>query len=466
MIGIMRYYVARNFTEFVHKESLERLDNLTVQLSNEYQQHNGWQRLKDNPKIWRQLLRSALPRKKIDRFRPFRANDDFRRDTRPPDKGRLWPKNARHRPPPPAVLLRRGLSLFDANKQFVVGKFSENGTANYSLREIKSDGQTIGWLGLHRRELVSHPKVGKFLKQQTRAFLLIGGSILLLAAVVAFILSKHLLAPIKQLTAGTRALASRRFETRIQVRTQDELGQLAQDFNRMADHLKRYEDMRQQWITDISHELRTPIAILKGEIEAMQDGVRNLDRNALESLKTEVAFLNKLVEDLHLLSRADMQSLTNQKNPVAPLEILGNAIDTFRNRLKDQQIDLEYTFISEEKIIIAGDADWLTRLFFNLFENTLKYTDSPGKLVIRSDRIDQDLLIFIEDSSPGVPVEALSRLFDRLYRVEKSRSRSLGGSGLGLSICKEIVASHGGEILATQSELGGLLIRITFPLKE
>ncbi len=467
MIGIMRFFVARNFTEFVHKESLERLDDLTAELSNEYQQHNGWQRLKDNPKIWRRLMRSALPHKKFDRFGPPRENDDFRQERPPRAKGRSPVESARHKPPPPpAAFLRRGLSLFDANKQFVAGKYSGYGTANYSLREITSDGQTIGWLGLHRKELVSHPKVGKFLKQQTRAFLLIGGGILLLAAAVALILSKHLLAPINQLTAGTRALASRKFETRIQVRTQDELGQLAQDFNRMADHLKRYEDMRQQWITDISHELRTPIAILKGEIEAMQDGVRNLDRDALESLKTEVAFLNKLVEDLHLLSRADMQSLTNQKNPVAPLEILGNAIDTFRNRLKDQQINLEYTFISEEKIIIAGDADWLTRLFFNLFENTLKYTDSPGKLVIRCDCTDRDLLIIIEDSGPGVPVEALPRLFDRLYRVEKSRSRSLGGSGLGLSICKEIVASHGGEIQAARSTLGGLLIRMTFPLKE
>ena len=108
----------------------------------------------------------------------------------------------------------------------------------------------------------------------------------------------------------------------------------------------------------------------------------------------------------------------------------------------------------------------MTRLFFNLFENTLKYTDSPGKLVIRCDCTDRDLLIIIEDSGPGVPVEALPRLFDRLYRVEKSRSRSLGGSGLGLSSCKEIVASHGGEIQAARSTLGGLLIRMTFPLKE
>ncbi|MGI9569848.1 MAG: ATP-binding protein, partial [Desulfobulbia bacterium] len=371
----------------------------------------------------------------------------------------------RNRPPPPPVFFRpRGLCLFDAEKRHIAGRPTEIGIDNYSLRAITDNGRTVGWVGFPKRDLMSHPRAEQFLKQQTRVFWLIGGGILLLAAAVAFILSKHLLAPIKQLTDGTRALASRQFETRIQVRTKDELGQLAEDFNLMADTLKKYEVSRQQWITDISHELRTPIAILKGEIEAIQDGVRDLTHEALDSLKAEVAHLNKLVEDLHLLSLADTQNLSNRRESVKPIEILKTALSAFRNRLNGKNIDLQLELDNERRIYITGDADRLSRLYFNLFENTLKYTDSPGKLFIRSVYTGNQLTISFEDSGPGVPADALPRLFDRLYRVEKSRSRSSGGSGLGLSICKEIVAHHDGEIRAQKSALGGLLVDIKFPV--
>lgn len=470
MIGTMRYFMARNFADFVNQEALARLNDLTTELSNEYRRHNGWQRLRNNPKIWRQILRSALPRKEFDRLWPPRKPDDLGREIppeRPPFDKNPPEKEIRDRPPsPPVALLRRGLSLFDAHKQPIAGRLIKNGINHYSLREIEVNGQAVGWLALPKRGLLSHPRVEQFLKKQTRAFCLIGGGILLLAAAVAFLLSKHLLAPIKQLTAGTRALASRKFETRIRVHTKDELGQLATDFNHMAETLKNYEVSRQQWISDISHELRTPIAILKGEIEAIQDGVRILDFEALDSLKAEVAHLNKLVEDLHLLSRADTQSLNSKREPVDPAEVLRSAIDAFRNRLNGKSIDIKLELADKQKVVILGDEDWLTRLYFNLFENTLKYTDSPGKLLIRSAYRDRQLTIFLEDSGPGVPADALPRLFDRLYRVEKSRSRFLGGSGLGLSICKEIVASHGGEIQAAKSALGGLLITIKFPLHQ
>ncbi len=469
MIGIMRFYVARNFTDFIHKEALERLDNLTIELSNEYQL-NGWQRLQDDPMIWRQILRATLPRKGSDRRWSAYRPDNVQRETHPnpPATFKDRPETEiRDTPPaPPEVFIRRGLNLFNVNKQHIAGRKTENDFHNYSLREITVDGKIVGWLGFPKRELLSHPRVERFLKQQTRVFWLIGSGILLLAAVVAFMLSKHLLAPIKQLTDGTRALADRKFETRIQVRTKDELGQLADDFNHMAATLKKYEVSRQQWITDISHELRTPIAILKGEIEALQDGVRVLDNQAVGSLMAEVAHLNKLVEDLHLLSRADTQSLKSKREPVNPLAVLRRALDAFHNRFGGKNIDIHLELADEQKNTIPGDTDGLTRLFFNLFENTLKYTDSPGKLVIRGACTNKQLVITFEDSGPGVPVSALPRLFDRLFRVEQSRSRSSGGSGLGLSICKEIVACHSGEIQAAKSALGGLLITIRFPLNE
>jgi two-component system sensor histidine kinase BaeS len=467
MIGIMRFYVARNFTDFVHKEALERLDNLTVRLAKEYQQ-NGWQRLEENPKIWRKIVRAALPRKEMSKLRPGRGPDDPNEGIPTKsipfsdDKSEEQVKNTP--PPPPAIFTRRGLSLFDKQKKLIVGRPVQSGIDHYSLREIADNGLTIGWVGFPKRELMANPRVQEFLKQQTRVFWLIGGGILLLAATVAFVLSKHLLAPIKKLTDGTQALTSRKFDTRIHVHSKDELGQLANDFNLMAATLRKYEISRQQWITDISHELRTPIAILRGEIEAIQDGVREMTPEALESLKSEVTHLNKLVEDLHILSRADAQSLTNKRESIDALAVLQRAFNAFRNRLNGHHIDIEMDIDDRHQIFIKGDEDWLTRLYFNLFENTLKYSDSPGILAIRGGFTENKLVISFEDSDPSVPADTLPKLFDRLYRVEKSRNRSSGGSGLGLSICKEIVVHHNGEIYAQIGSLGGLMIVIKFPV--
>jgi two-component system sensor histidine kinase BaeS len=152
-----------------------------------------------------------------------------------------------------------------------------------------------------------------FLKQQARAFYMVGTIILALAALVAFLLSRHLLAPVQQLIKGTRRLTSRKFDTRINVSTTDELGQLAEDFNQMAQTLEKYEQLRQQWISDIAHELRTPLSILRGEIEALQDGIREASPERLDSLHGEVVHMSRIVSNLHDLSLAESAALHFKK---------------------------------------------------------------------------------------------------------------------------------------------------------
>lgn len=289
-------------------------------------------------------------------------------------------------------------------------------------------------------------------------------NILILAAVVSFILSKHLLTPIRQLTIGTKALTSLEFETTINVRTGDELGQLASDFNVMAQTLKRYEQMRKQWISDISHELRTPLSILRGEIEAIQDGIREANRETMDSLCSEVVYISKIVDDLHQLSLAETRALHFKNELVNPVHVLRDTLRFFHARLLSQQITVQDNLMSTDNIGILGDADRLTQLFSNLTENTLRYARSPGTLKIWDIHTKTRLALYFEDSGPGVPEESLERLFDRLYRVDKSRSRAKGGSGLGLAICRNIVETQGGEIRATNAPCGGLRIEIVFPL--
>ncbi len=218
--------------------------------------------------------------------------------------------------------MARRLALFDPDKQHIAGGRSRVAHDDYTLQAITVDGQTVGWLGLHKKEHLANPLAVGFLSQQSHILYIIGGGILLLAAGVAFLLSRHLLAPVDKLMAGTQALMSRRFDTRIEVESKDELGQLAADFNSMAQTLESYEHMRRQWISDIAHELRTPLSILRGEIEALRDGVREVNRDTLDSLYSEARHLSEIVNDLHELSLADTGALSIKKTPIDPAAVL------------------------------------------------------------------------------------------------------------------------------------------------
>jgi len=449
MIGIMRYFVTRNFTNYVSQSVLERYSDFADALAAEYQQHKGWQALKNNPERWEQLLRSSLPLKDSD-GRPDEATEESAPD-------RFSRRMLR---------IARRLVLFDAEKQRIAGARDLVSPSEYALQEISVEGHTVGWLGLHKRQNLSNPLVTVFLQQQYQTFYIIGGVILVMAAVAAFFLSEHLLAPIRKLAAGTQALAARRFNTRIAVDSRDELGQLAADFNAMAQTLEDDEHLRQQWISDIAHELRTPLAILGGEVEALKDGVRQVNRDTLDSLHAEVRHLSKLVNDLHELSLADAGMLTMKKAPVDCAQVLNETLRLFERRFDQKRIAVENNMQHQPPIMVMGDADRLQQLFSNLMENNLRYTDSPGTLKIGHELIANRLLIFFEDSGPGVPEASLAKLFDRLYRVDKSRSRLQGGSGLGLSICKSIVTALGGEIRAANAAGGGLRIELELPLTE
>jgi len=462
MVGVMRYFVTRNFTDYVNKSALERYSDFADALAAEYQQHRGWQTLKNNPQRWEQILRSSLPLKDSNGRLPAPAPQPPAIESRQPaaTPEELTPAKFSRRMQRTA----RRLVLFDAEKQRIAGARTQASSAGYALQEISVDGQTVGWLGLHKRQNLSNPLVIVFLKQQYQAFYIIGGVILLLAAIAAFFLSEHLLAPIRKLTAGTQALAARRFDTRIDVESGDELGQLAADFNTMAQTLENDERMRQQWISDIAHELRTPLAILGGEIEALKDGIRKVNRGTLDSLHAEVRHLNKIVNDLHDLSLADAGMLSIKKEPVDCVQVLNETLWLFKLRFDQKQITVENSLQNQPPITVMGDSDRLRQLFSNLIENTLRYADFPGTLKIRHARSANRLMLFFEDSGPGVPEASLEKLFDRLYRVDRSRSRTQGGSGLGLSICKSIVTALGGEIRAANAAGGGLRIEIEFPL--
>lgn len=457
-IGTLHFLGRRLFVNYVKKIQIEKLADLTEMLISEYETSGGWDRLETDPGRWYRMVRIAGRRNpEFERTRPDGPHDLDREEGLVPHEKPPLP------PPPPRFDPKSHIFLLDESKHLIAGHAKDYDDA--SLQEIKLDGKLIGWLGISKRDPRLTPLEAAFLREQNKLFYLIGSGIFLLTAVASFFLSRHLLSPIRKLTEGTQALASREFDTRIEVRSGDELGQLASDFNAMAQTLSQYEEMRKQWISDIAHELRTPLSILRGEIEAMQDGIRHVNRQALDSIQSEVLHLSKIVNDLHELSMADTGALRLDLKPVDPIRVLKKTLEIFQKRFEATGIAIQTEFETDRKITISGDAGRLGQVYGNILENVLRYADTPGTLKIWQKASSENrITLSFEDSGPGVPEQSVDRLFDRLYRVDSSRARNKGGSGLGLAICKTIVESHGGTISAAKGSLGGLRIQVRLPL--
>ena len=214
-------------------------------------------------------------------------------------------------------------------------------------------------------------------------------------------------------------------------------------------------------MSDIAHELRTPVAVLKGEIEAISDGVREPDERALISLSEEIDQLSVLVNDLQTLAMADAGALNLHREPVELGPLVRQVGESFHDRLTARDIRLELPALAG--IIVTADVQRLRQLLQNLLENCARYVETGGRVRISMIREGEELRLTVEDSGPGVTEPEREMLFDRFYRVERGRSRAGGGSGLGLAICKNIVEAHGGRIEAGASALGGLAIDVRIP---
>ncbi len=437
LMGVTNYFnISGDFANYIEQAELARHETTVEILATYYRENGDWERLRDNRRAWRRIFQNQF----------FRDDEPERRHNRSLGSFRGF----------------RRVSLLDNNRSLIFGR--SHPPEMLLMKPIRLEGETIGWLAIRKGEELTDPLALGFLKQQSQAFWIIGGLAIGFAALVSFFLARHFLAPIHQLTEGTQSLKNREFHTRIPVQTKDELGTLAANFNVMAETLERYEEMRKEWIADVSHELRTPLAILRGEIEAMQDGIRQPTPENLDSLHREVQHISQIVHDLSDLLLSDSGGLSFQKSPANLLEILQGVLKLYQARFADRNITVETQFTSDHPIVISGDTQRLTQLFTNLLENNLRYTTSPGSLKLILYPTADTVHLAFEDSGPGVPEKAVERLFERLYRVDKSRSRAMGGSGLGLSICQHIVEHHGGTIQARNAPNAGLRIEMQFPV--
>ncbi|AGP45570.1 Signal transduction histidine-protein kinase BaeS [Serratia plymuthica] len=424
----VRVSFERGFIGYIKHSNEQRINMLSEALEEQYSHHGNWVFLRNNDQVIYQIMRS------------FEQNSDSSHNL--PPKG--W---------------RTQFWVVDNQFNRLVGH-SGPVPKEGPRHPIRYNNEIVGWVITTPVERLTRNTDINFDQQQKRTSWMIVALSTLLAAAVTWLMSRGLLAPVKRLVAGTHRLAAGDFSTRVTVDSQDELGRLAQDFNQLATSLEKNEQMRRAFMADVSHELRTPLAVLRGELEALQDGVRQPTPASLSSLQAEVTTLTKLVDDLHQLSLSDLGALAYRKSAVDCVHLLQIAVATFRERFRAK--GLEIVTLLPEQASLFGDPDRLNQLFNNLLENSLRYTDAGGKLELGAEQLPGRLRLYWQDSGPGVTDEQLARIFERFYRTEGSRNRASGGSGLGLSICQNIVEAHNGQIFAAHSPLGGVRITVEF----
>tara|TARA_R110001599_G_scaffold353823_1_gene599191 strand:+ start:75917 stop:76918 length:1002 start_codon:yes stop_codon:yes gene_type:complete len=323
------------------------------------------------------------------------------------------------------------------------------------------DGVTVAELRSAPRRRISSPLETAFSRQQLRTSWIIGLSCAALAFVVSLVLAQGLLAPIRRMIKHVAELSKGNYSQRLNESRVDELGQLTRDLDHLGTTLEANQNSRRRLLADISHELRTPLTVLTGEIEALQGGLREFDTDQLESLDQEVKRLRNLVDDLYELSLSELGGLRYQFTTVDVTACLQEAARSLRNRAA--QKDIELVMPDTGAMPARGDPARLYQLFCNLLENSLAYTDTPGRIELTLTNPGSDVVIKIDDTPPGVTAADCEKLFDPLYRQELSRSRRSGGAGLGLAICRNIVEAHDGSITASPSRLGGLCIGVILP---
>ncbi|MEM1047718.1 MAG: ATP-binding protein [Pseudomonadota bacterium] len=466
MVGLS---MRSGFSAFLAEEELGRFDALVTALQRAHTlDRPGWPELAASREAWHDFVRRNL--------RPIGGGPRPGGPLRPPSAPAPDPLTVRAgpppHPPPPGtgppggdpLQIGRRLSLLDAEGALVAGapRYREI-LARRPIMVVAagSERQVVGWLALSA--LPGRPIAADsvFLNRQ---LLTLGLSALLavvLSAIAAFFLARTFLAPVHAVAAGARRLVTGEYDTRLETTRRDELGDLVADFNALAAGLDAAQKAERQWISDTSHELQTPLAVLRAQIEALQDGVRKPDASALDALHGSVMRLSLLVGDINLLARGREGALVLDRRDEDLHDLVAEAVESVRPVF--DATDLLLDFVCAGNGLVSCDRLRIRQVLDNLLENARRYTAAPGRVSVRVEDKGRGVTLCVADSPPAPPPDAYDRLFDRFYRVEASRDRRHGGSGLGLAICRAIVEAHGGSISAAPSDLGGLAVRVDLP---
>jgi two-component system sensor histidine kinase BaeS len=393
-----------------------------------------------------------------------------------------WPGFPRDRPDPQRLPPSRGpdfpafpdrIQVLSPEGELLLGQPNLPPVGDKVLveRAVHANGRVVALARMLPGPMVRTGSDARFLRDQYALIAAATLGLTVLALVTGTWLARRWARPLEAVQDATRRLAHGEFAIRLAespaLARGDEIGDVARNVNRMAEGLQQLESSRRRWLADISHELRTPLTVLRGDIEALHDGVRPLQPDAVAALREDVLRLTRLVDDLHLLAIADLQTLPCHLANDDAITMMQRLHGRYENRASDAGLRLHLTVQDHlPSLGVQWDTGRIEQLLTNLLENSLRYTEAPGEIAINLEYTDTTLTITIEDSEPGLPPGQLSHLFEPLYRGDKARESISDGSGLGLAICRVIAKAHGGELSAAASPLGGLRLTLLLPQPE
>jgi signal transduction histidine kinase len=353
---------------------------------------------------------------------------------------------------------------------------------------VMVDGQRVGTVLVAPWERVPAGSLERRFLTAVNLWLLFAG---LLAGGLALILGLYLAwqitAPLRQLRSAAQAIAGGDLSRRVKVTSGDEIGDLGRAFNHMAQALERNEQLRRRVMADIAHELRTPLSVIRANLEGLQDGVFALDRESLAPIHEQTLLLTRLVEDLRQLALAEAGRLALERQMVNLADLMQQVVESHRAQAAEKGIELGVD-IPQPLPALPLDPQRIGQVLHNLLANALRYTPSEGNVTVAcwplevrqgqllsSHSLPEALLpltenhwvaLSVADTGPGIDLEDLPHVFERFYRGDRSRSRSSGGTGLGLAIARQLVEAHGGRIAVANEPQGGARFTFVLPVSE
>jgi two-component system OmpR family sensor kinase/two-component system sensor histidine kinase BaeS len=327
---------------------------------------------------------------------------------------------------------------------------------------VEVDGETIAWIlpdtGF---EFKLSAEEELFLQRTTLAIGLAALAGVLVAVVMGFLLAGGLLKPIRRLTQAAQALARGNLQQQVPVTSQDELGELTITFNQMSADLVQADQQRKRMTADITHDLSTPLQVISGYVEMLEEGEVELNPQRIETIKTEIDHLRRLVGDLSTLTMVESGGLDIQLQPVQPSALLERVYHAYQPIAARQEVELALDALETTPAILVDEGRML-QVLKNLVENALRYTPKGGKIKLQAMAGDR-VQLRVSDNGSGIATDDLPYVFDRFYRADKARGANSGKMGLGLTICKALVVSQGGMIAAESGGKGqGTTMTITF----
>ena len=328
---------------------------------------------------------------------------------------------------------------------------------------IEVDGVTVGTLITPTTRLATLNQIAARFTRQINLALVWGGLIALGISVgLGYFLSMRLTSQLEELTNAIQSVAAGELSSKVPVETNDEVGRLAAAFNQMSDELERSRELRRQMTADIAHELRTPLSIILGRAETLAEGMLEPSPQIYRVIYQEARRINRLVEDLRLLSLTDAGELKLERRPASIEILLASCAETFSEPASRKNINININLDQCPSEVIL-DPDRIKQVLDNLVSNAIRYTPESGSITLMAAGGERSVEMSVSNTGPGIPPEDLPYVFDRFYRGDKSRQRDEGGSGLGLAIAKSLVKAHGGDIHVSSQPGEGAVFSFWLP---